>query len=91
MKKISLKIDDAFFPHFKALIESLVKDKKVQVIEEGYAYEKRVPEGAVAATVEEVQERVYDAEKQIESGEYDTEASYQNKMEDFFESYGKKE
>jgi len=91
MHKISLEIDDRFFPHFKALIESLVKDKKVQVVEEEYAYEKRVPEEAVATTVEEVQKRVYGAQKQIEEGEYDTEASYQNKMEDFFEAYGKKE
>ncbi len=31
--QMNLEIDNNFFPHFKAMIDSLVKDNKVSVVE----------------------------------------------------------
>jgi hypothetical protein len=79
MQTISLKIEDAFFPHFKALIDSLVKDKKVELVDE-YDYENNYPQEAVVSSIEEVRRRVYEAEKEPSM----TEAEYDATMNNFF-------
>ncbi len=84
MQTISLKVEDSFFPHFKALIDSLIKDRKVEVIDGEYDYENNHPQSIVVSSVEEVRRRVYEAEKRIESGEYLTQEQYNEQMDDFF-------
>lgn len=64
MQTMNLKIDDNFFPHFKAMIESLVKDKKVEVVDQAYDYENNYPESVLVSSVEEVRKRVYEAEQE---------------------------
>jgi len=40
MQIMNLRIDDSFYPHFKAIIESFVKDKKIEVMDyKSYEYE----------------------------------------------------
>lgn len=81
MKTMSLKIEDSFFPHFKAMIDSLAKDKKVKVIKKKYDYENNYPESVVVSSVEEVKRRVFEAEQE----EGMTEEEYQQFMDKFFE------
>ena len=84
MQTISLKVEDSFFPHFKALIDSLVKDKKVELVDDGYDYENNYPQSVVVSSVEEVRRRVLEAEERIKSGEYLSEAQYNELMDRFF-------
>jgi hypothetical protein len=81
---MNLKIDDSFFPHFKAMIDSFVKDHKVEVIEDEYDYEKSYPKNVVVSSIEEVRSRVEEAQKRIESGEFHTQEQYELIMEKFF-------
>ena len=63
---MNLEIDNSFFPHFKAMIDSLVKDNKVSVVEmDDYDYTKNAPESVIVSSVEEVQRRVALAEERI--------------------------
>ena len=63
---MNLEIDNNFFPHFKAMIDSLVKDNKVSVVEiDDYDYTKNAPESVIVSSVEEVQRRVALAEERI--------------------------
>jgi len=82
MQTIHLKIEDSFFPHFKALIDSLIKDRKIEVIEDEYDYENNYPPEAVASSVEEVRRRVYEAEKEPSM----TQQEYDRVMDDFFKN-----
>lgn len=84
MQTMNLKIDDSFFPHFKAMIDSFVKDHKVEVIEDEYDYEKSYPKNVVVSSIEEVRSRVEEAQKRIESGEFHTQEQYELIMEKFF-------
>lgn len=84
MQTMNLKIDDNFFPHFKAMIESLVKDKKVEVVDQEYDYENNYPESVVVSSVEEVRQRVHEAENRINDGEYLTQEQYDETMNKFF-------
>ncbi len=83
MQTISLKVEESFFPHFKALIDSLAKDKKVEIVDCGYDYENNYPQSVVLSSAEEVRRRVYEAEKRIESGEYLTQEQYNEQMDVF--------
>lgn len=65
MQTINLKIDDTFFPHFKAILESFVKDKKVEIIQDDdFDFENNYPKSAVVSSVEDVRKRVFEAEKE---------------------------
>jgi hypothetical protein len=65
--QMNLEIDNNFFPHFKAMIDSLVKDNKVSVVEiDDYDYAKNAPESVIVSSVEEIRRRVTLAEKCIE-------------------------
>ena len=83
MHTMNLKIDDSFFPHFQALIESFVKDKKVEIIE-NYNYDNNFPKNLTINNVHEVQNRVFEAETRIKNGEYITEEQYDRSMDKFF-------
>ena len=85
MQTMNLKIDDNFLPQFKAMIDNLVKDHKVEVIENTeYDYENKFPKDTLVSSVKEVQNRVYEAEKRINDGEYITEEEYNKSMDKFF-------
>jgi len=63
---MNLEIDNAFFPHFKAMIDSFVKDNKVSIVEvDDYDYAKHAPESVIVNSVEEVRRRVALAEERI--------------------------
>lgn len=82
---MNLKIDDNFFPQFKAMIDNLVKDHKVEVIANTeYDYENKFPRDTLVTSVKEVQNRVYEAEKRINDGEYISEDEYNKSMDKFF-------
>lgn len=53
MQTLNLKIDDAFFPHFKAILDSFIKDKKIEIINE---------QSFSVNSIEEVRRRVFEAE-----------------------------
>ncbi|MCK9371858.1 MAG: hypothetical protein M0P91_01565 [Sulfuricurvum sp.] len=80
MQTLSLKIEDDFFPHFKAIVDSFVKDKKVRIIE------NELPVNVIVSSVEEVHRRVAEAEKRIANGEYYTQEEYERLMDDFLEN-----
>ena len=57
--QMNLEIDNNFFPHFKAIIDSFVKDNKVSVVEiDDYDYVKDAPKSVIVNSVEEVRKRV---------------------------------
>jgi len=63
---MNLEIDNTFFPHFKAMIDSLVKDNKVSVIDiDDYDYASHAPESVIVSSAEEVRRRVALAEERI--------------------------
>jgi len=63
---MNLEIDNAFFPHFKAMIDSFVKDNKVSVVEiDNYDYACHAPKSVIVSSVEEVRKRVALAEERI--------------------------
>lgn len=76
MQTIRLNVEDTFFPHFRALIESLIKDKKVEIIEDDI----------IVSSIEEVRKRVLASEQRIERGEFLTQEHYTAQMKDFFTS-----
>ena len=78
---MNLEIDNNFFPHFQAIIDSFVKDNKVSVIEiDDYDYAKNTPKSVVVSSVEEVRRRVALAEEE----ESITEEEYEIAMNRFF-------
>ena len=65
--QMNLEIDNAFFPHFEAIIASFVKDNKVSIVEvDDYDYAKHAPESVIVSSVEEVRRRVALAEERIQ-------------------------
>lgn len=65
MQTINLKIDDAFFPHFEAILESFVKDKKVEIIQDdGFEFESNYPKNMLVSNTEDVRKRVFESEKE---------------------------
>jgi len=75
MQTVTLKINDNFYEHFMALVDSLPK-KQVKVIQ------RSLPEHIVISSVEEVKQRVYTSEKSRSFSEEE----YQNEMKDFFKN-----
>jgi hypothetical protein len=84
MQTMNLQIEDSFFPHFKAMIDSFVNDRKVQVVDDSYDYENNYPQSVVVSSIEEVRRRVFEAEKRIEAGDFITEEEYEIQMNNFF-------
>lgn len=82
--QMHLEIEKSFFPHFKAMIESLERDNKVSVIEVDDDYADRVPESLIVSSVEEVRRRVALAEERVANGQYLTEEEYEKEMDTFF-------
>ncbi len=79
--QMNLEIDNNFFPHFKAMIDSFVKDNKVSVVEiDDYDYARHAPESVIVNSVEEVRKRVALAEAE----EGMTEEEYEKAMDKFF-------
>lgn len=74
MQTLNLKIDDTFFPHFKAMLDSFIKDKKVEIIDNPQPY------GFIVSSVEEVQKRVLEAENEPSLSQEE----YQAQMDTFF-------
>ena len=85
MQTVHLRVEDSFFPHFKALIDTLAKDKKVEFIDDEYEYENNYPQSVVLNSVEDVKKRVYEAEKRINKGEFLTQEQYDEQMDKFFQ------
>jgi hypothetical protein len=78
---MNLKIDDTFFPHFKAILESFVKDKKVEIIQDDdFDFEGNYPKSAVVSSVEDVRKRVFEAENETGINE----EQYNKLMDKFF-------
>jgi len=78
---MNLEIDNGFFPHFKAMIDSFVKDNKVSVVEvDDYDYARHAPKSVIVNSVEEVRRRVAIAEAE----EGMTEKEYEIEMNKFF-------
>ena len=64
--QMNLEIDNSFFPHFKAMIDSFAKDNKVSVVDmDDYDYVKHAPESVVVSSVGEVRKRVALAEERL--------------------------
>jgi len=76
MQTINLQIEESFYPHFKAMIDSFVNDKKIKILKKEYAFS----ENMTVSSVQEVQERVYASEKE----EGLSEEAYEKEMEHFF-------
>jgi hypothetical protein len=74
MQTLNLKIDDTFFPHFKAMLDSFIKDKKVEIIDNPQPY------SFIVSSVEEVQKRVLEAENELSLSQEE----YQTQMDTFF-------
>ncbi|HQR73493.1 MAG TPA: hypothetical protein PLH07_05425 [Sulfurovum sp.] len=67
------------------MIDSLVKDHKLQFIEDDtYDFENNYPQSVVVSIVEEVRRRVYEAEKRITEGHFTTQEEYEEQMNRFF-------
>ncbi|MDD2698336.1 MAG: hypothetical protein PHF17_06005 [Arcobacteraceae bacterium] len=81
MQTMNLQIEDSFFPHFKAMIDSFVNDRKVQVVDDSYDYENNYPQSVVVSSIEEVRRRVFEAEQ--ETGV--TEEEYNILIDKFFQ------
>lgn len=85
MKILNLKIDDNFFPQFKALVDSYVNEHKIEIIkDENFDYENNYPQSVVLSSVEEVKKRVLESESRIEKGEFHTQEDYEILMNKFF-------
>jgi hypothetical protein len=76
MQTIKLHVEDAFYAHFMALIESLSKDKKVEIVHNDF------PEQLLVRTVKEVQTRIQSAQK----SETISEKQYDENMNLFFKN-----
>ena len=73
---INLQIDDSFYPHFKAILDSFVKDNKLKIINN----KETSSEDIFVNSIEEVRHRVYLSEQEpsLSQNQYDKD------MDDFF-------
>ena len=76
MQTMNLQIDENFYPHFKALIDSFVNDNKIKIIKKNY----QLPNEVIISSVEDVKQRVYSAEKEVGMSKNE----YNLTMDDFF-------
>jgi hypothetical protein len=81
MKTLNLKIDDNFFPQFKALVDGFVNEHKIEIIQDDtFSY----PNSLVLSRVEDVKKRVLESENRISNGEFHTQDDYEVSMNKFF-------
>ena len=78
MHTMNLQIEESFFPHFKALVDSFVNDNKIKIIDNDF------PKHLICNSVEEVRRRVYLAEKRIDMGQSLSQEEYDKEMDNFF-------
>lgn len=76
MQTVTLKINDSFYEHFMALLESLPK-KQVKVID------RSINKEMIVSSTAEVRRRAFEAEDRIKSGEYVTQDNYRQMMDQF--------
>ena len=83
--QMSLEIDNNFFPHFKAMIDSFAKDNKVSNIGiDRYDYGSCAPKSVIINSAAEIQKRVVMAEERVGNGEYVDTEEYEEQMDAFF-------
>ena len=80
MQTVNLKVEDSFYPHFKAMLESFIRDKKVELIQNEF------PSELVVKSAEEVRKRAQEAEERIKNGEYLTEQEYHAEIDSFLKT-----
>lgn len=76
MQTVNLKAEESFLPHFWALMESLARDNKVELID------KNFPKELIVSSKEEVRRRVLEAESERGIDEEE----YERLMDDFFKN-----
>lgn len=76
MQTVTLKINDSFYEHFMALVDSLPK-KQVKVVE------RPMSDEVIVSSAVEVRRRAFEAEDRIKTGEYVTQESYRTMMDQF--------
>ncbi len=76
MHAINLKVEDSFYPHFKVMLESFIKDKKIQIVSSNF------PKEVMMSDIDEVRKSVYASEKSIGVNQ----EKYQKEMDNFFKS-----
>lgn len=76
MQTVTLKINDSFYEHFMALVDSLPK-KQVKVVE------RPMNDEVIVSSEAEVRRRAFEAEARIKSGEYVTQDNYRQMMDQF--------
>lgn len=81
MKTLNLKIDDNFFPQFKALVDGFVNEHKMEIIQDETS---SYPNSLVLSSAEEVKKRVLESESRISNGEFHTQDDYEVSMNKFF-------
>ena len=81
MHTLSLQVDDSFYPHFKAMIESFIKDDKITLLGED-----DFPKELIVNNAAEVKSRAYAAEARIKKGEFVSQDEYRVKMDAFLET-----
>jgi hypothetical protein len=67
---MNLQIEESFFPHFKALVDSFINDNKIRLIGDDF------PKELIVNNEEEVRIRVLEAEKRIKNGNFLTENKF---------------
>jgi len=80
MQTINLKVEDSFYPHFQAILESFIKDKKVIVLDRYDNLDFSENSSSV------VREKALVAEKRIKEGKYVSEDDYRSDMNNFLEN-----
>ncbi|GEM_PF-621309 len=86
MHTLSLNIEDSFFPHFKAMLDALAKEHKIEIIEE-YDYENHYPQSVVVNSIEEVRLRAQNALERVNAGEFVTSQEYEARIEKAIAQY----
>jgi len=82
MHTIKINIEDSFYPHFKALIDSLVESKQVTYVEKNnYDHEASYPKSVVLNTSDAVRKKVLEAEENVQKGCYVEEEVFWNNID----------
>ena len=75
MQTMNLQIEESFFPHFKALIDTFINDNKVKILNDEPLKDFE------CSSVDEVRKRVFLAEERIKNGNFLTEEKFWEKIE----------
>lgn len=69
MHQLTINVNESFYPHFKALIDSLVKSKQLNYVETKED-KKQFFDQIILNSVEEVKRKVQEAEDRVHAGSY---------------------